>query len=85
MAILMKINVIHNVICNFYNTERNLQYGHAINANGHSSTFWSIVKFDLLNMRFNLAPILLVGVDGPNTHVFSVSFNFNFLLLILYK
>ena len=32
--ILMKINVIHYFICNFHNTEGNLQYGHAINANG---------------------------------------------------
>ena len=36
-AILIKINVINNVICNFHNTEGNLQCGHAINANGHSS------------------------------------------------
>ena len=34
---LMKINMIHNFICNFHNTEVNLQYGHAINANGHFS------------------------------------------------
>ena len=37
-AILIKVDVIHNVICNFHNTEENLRYGHAINANGNSST-----------------------------------------------
>ena len=33
-----------------------------------------IIKFDLLNMNFNLASVPLVGNDGPNTHVFSVPF-----------
>ena len=32
----------------------------------------SIIKFDLLNMSFNLVPVPLVGDDGPNTHIFSV-------------
>ena len=38
LKIIIKINEIHNVICNFHNTEGNLQYGYAINANRHSST-----------------------------------------------
>ena len=27
---LIRINMIHNVIFNFYNTEGNLQYGHVV-------------------------------------------------------
>ena len=35
----------------------------------------SIIKFDLLNMTLNLAPVSFVGDDG-NTHVFPVPFFF---------
>ena len=49
----MKINVIHNVICNFYNTESNLQYGHSNNANGHSFTCVYYFSKIPINYRFS--------------------------------
>ena len=43
--------MIHNFICNFHNTEGNLQYGHAINANGHFSTcLYYFSKFQFQNL-----------------------------------